>query len=185
MLSGSSHPTPSRRHRSSSSLSTRSINPNAATGSGMSGSIVGTSLGISNNTFSGITPIRDGTLPPQARDTISRQNSVASSRRSEVSSPSLSSSMIQSDHLPTTIPHRQSTSSQHSLIHTSLSSQSISPNDTRSPTRIPAVVSARYEEVTHHRLELEAAKRENEALRRRIQELERSLRTHRHSSDST
>ena len=38
---------------------------------------------------------------------------------------------------------------------------------------------ARYEEIALHRSELELVKRENDALRRRIQELERSLRNRR------
>jgi hypothetical protein len=37
------------------------------------------------------------------------------------------------------------------------------------------VAAARYEEAAFHRSELEAVKRENEALRQRIRELERSL----------
>lgn len=38
------------------------------------------------------------------------------------------------------------------------------------------VSTPRYEEVAHYRQELEEAKRENEALKRRIRELERALR---------
>ena len=41
----------------------------------------------------------------------------------------------------------------------------------------------RYEEAAHHRSELEIVKRENEALRRRIQELERSLNIRRQSGN--
>jgi len=37
------------------------------------------------------------------------------------------------------------------------------------------VAAARYEEAAFHRSELESVKRENEALRQRIRELERSL----------
>lgn len=43
----------------------------------------------------------------------------------------------------------------------------------------------RYEEAAHHRSELELVKRENEALRRRIQELERSLSSRRQSNGMT
>ena len=56
------------------------------------------------------------------------------------------------------------------------------------PSLTPA---ARYEEVAHHRSELEIVKRENESLRRRIRDLERSLSSRRQSggdrlrSDST
>lgn len=52
----------------------------------------------------------------------------------------------------------------------------------RSPSRGSGVATARYEEVTHHRFELEAVKRENEALKRRIRDLERSLSTRRRLS---
>lgn len=50
---------------------------------------------------------------------------------------------------------------------------------------------ARYEEAAHHRSELEIVKRENESLRRRVRDLERSLNSRRQSdaprrrSDST
>ncbi len=53
------------------------------------------------------------------------------------------------------------------------------------------VPTARYEEAAHHRSELDIVKRENESLRRRVQELERSLNSrrqsdaHRRRSDST
>ena len=43
------------------------------------------------------------------------------------------------------------------------------------------MATARYEEVTYHRSELENAKRENEALRRRVRELERTLSSRRGS----
>ena len=49
-------------------------------------------------------------------------------------------------------------------------------------TRVPST--QRYEEAAHHRSELEIVKRENEALRRRIQELERSLKNRRQSVNS-
>lgn len=48
-------------------------------------------------------------------------------------------------------------------------------------TRVPST--QRYEEAAHHRSELEIVKRENEALRRRIQELERSLSSGRQSGN--
>lgn len=47
------------------------------------------------------------------------------------------------------------------------------------------MATARYEEATHHRAELEAVKRENELLRRRIRELERSLNASRRQSDAS
>lgn len=165
---GASHPTPSRRHRSSSSLSIRSVNATA----------------IAANTVSGIAPVREGTphLSSHSRDALSRQNSVASSRRSEAPSPSLSTSLIPGDHFPFTNSQRQSYIAPHShpsISHFSL--QPVSPGEARSPTRPSVIVSTRYEEATFHRLELEAAKEENEALRHRIRDLERSMSSRRQS----
>lgn len=42
----------------------------------------------------------------------------------------------------------------------------------------------RYEETAYHRLELDSVKRENETLKRRIRELERTLRARRQSDAS-
>lgn len=47
------------------------------------------------------------------------------------------------------------------------------------------VPTARYEEVTHYRSELEIVRRENESLRRRVKELERSLNRRRQSDAAT
>ena len=181
LISGPSHPTPSRRHRSSSNLSTRSANTAATTASGLtgiSGSTVGTTGGVAGSTISGIAPARDSAIPrpPQATGSLSRNGSITS-RRSQASSPSLASSNYQGEHFPNLYPHRQP----------SLPLTQQSPFNGRSsytPT-------ARYEEVAHHRSELEIVKRENENLRRRIRDLERSLSSRRQSggdrvrSDST
>ena len=172
MLFGASHPTPARRHRSSSSsLSTRSVN----------------AASITDSTVTGIAPARDSTthVSNQNRETLSRHNSVASSRRSEASSPSLSSSLLSGDHFPTTLPQRQSFVSPHGHGPAShVTQQSINPGSTRPPTHTSAIVSSRYEEAAHHRSELEAARQENEALRRRIKDLERSLSGRRQSGPS-
>ena len=157
--SGAQFPAQSRQHRSSSSLSNRSATTSTTIATG---NAVGTASGIAGSTVSGIAPARETTAPyAYARDPLSRQSSVAS-RRSEASSPSLSSSLYQSDHFPNTYGHR----------HTGSASQSQHPGSARS-SYVPAT--PRYEEATHHRTELEMVKRENEALRRRVQELERSL----------
>ena len=198
LLSGASHPTPSRRHRSSSSLSTRSANTAATTASGLtgiSGSTVGTTGGVAGSIVSGITPARDAPAQYSAYsrgEPLSRHNSVTSSRRSEASSPSLSSSLHQGDHFPNLLPHRQSTSSQqghNQAPHIPL--QPMSPSSARS-SHLPSVIgTSRYEEAAHHRAELDNVKRENDALRRRIRELERTLSNRRRSdinrnrSDST
>ena len=171
-MSGVNHSTTSRRHRSSSNLSARSASTAAAATTGITGTSVnnvGSTAGVAGSTVSGIAPARDGTIPhPYPRDPLSRQSSVAS-RRSEASSPSLSSSLYQGDHFPNLHPPRHSGAASSS----SSSQQTMNPGSTRVPS------THRYEEAAHHRSELESAKRENEALRRRIQELERSLNTHR------
>lgn len=184
LLSGASHPTPSRRHRSSSSLSTRSVNTNITSASGLtgiSGSTVGTTGGVAGSTISGTIPIRDiaGHQSTHPRESLSRQNSVTSSRRSEAGSPSLSSSLHQSDHFPNFVPQRLSISSQHGH-----NQQSISPSSARSSFIPSSASTARYEEAAYHRSELEIVKRENDMLRRRIRELERSLSSRRARSDS-
>ncbi|MCJ1415300.1 hypothetical protein MMC32_001632 [Xylographa parallela] len=159
---GAIHPTPSRRHRSSSSLSGRSIN----------------AAGQLSNTVSGVIPSREAPLYPSghSRDSLSRQSSVTSSRRSGLPSPSLPSSQTQGDHFHHTQTQRHSSTSQHGYLNNShMTTQSITPSDARSPTRTSAVGTARFEEAAIHRSELEAAKHENEMLRRRIRDLERTL----------
>ncbi|KAL8721459.1 MAG: hypothetical protein Q9225_001871 [Loekoesia sp. 1 TL-2023] len=187
LISGPSHPTPSRRHRSSSSLSTRSINTAATTASGytgLSGSTAGTTGGVAGSTMSGIAPARDshGVYPTHAQS-LSRQNSTTSSRRSQASSPSLSSSLLQGDHFPNLVPLRQPSSSLPNPPSAQLPQQTLSPAASARSSYVPSsAATARYEETAHHRLEMESVKRENEMLRRRIRELERTLVNHRASS---
>lgn len=61
----------------------------------------------------------------------------------------------------------------------SITSQPGGPTDytqhPRSPSFSTAIAAARYEEAAFHRAELENVKRENETLRQRIKDLERSL----------
>lgn len=159
LLSGVSRPTPSRRHRSSSSLSTRSANTANSGLTGISASTIGTTGGIAGSTFSGIAPARDSvshqSYQPFPGETLSRHDSVASSRRSGASSPSLASS-----------------SQQGYLQHTNAFSPRAGYSHATGPSGGPT---SRFEETAHHRSELETVKRENESLRRRVRELERSL----------
>lgn len=187
LLSGASYPIPSRRHRSSSSLSTRSANTNATTTSGltgMSGSTVGTTGGVAGSTISGITPARDvlGQYSTYSREALSGHNSTTSSRRSEASSP-LSSTLHQGDHFPASLPHRPSISSQpgFSQPSTHIPLSATSPSSARLSHLPPAIATSRYEEAAHYRSELDVLKRENDSLRRRVKELEGSLNEHRKS----
>lgn len=168
LLSGASHPTPSRRHRSSSSLSTRSANTAASGLTGISASTIGTTGGIAGSTSSGIAPARDPVLNQiYPRETLSRHDSVASSRRSEASSPSLASSLQQGDHFSAYQSHRSSQQGYGQQITNTVGA--------RAAHVASAGPTSRFEETAHHRSELEMVKRENENLRRRVRELERSL----------
>jgi len=175
LISGPSHPTPSRRDRSSSSLSSRTANTAATAATavtGLIGSTVGTTAGVAGGTISDVAPPRDTPAPhSNGRDPLSRQSSVAS-RRSETSSPSLSSSLHQGDHFPNFYVHR----------HTGSASQAHAPSLQQAPqsarsSYVPTT--QRYEEAAHHRSELDIVKRENETLRRRVRDLERALNSQR------
>ncbi len=67
---------------------------------------------------------------------------------------------------------------------THLPQQTISPGSARLSHLPPVVATTRYEEAAHYRSELEIVKRENDNLRRRIKELERSLHERRQSYSS-
>ena len=165
-------PTSARRHRSSSNLSSRSTRSiNAATANVTSVSAVAPARETS--VASSSRPSMDN----NARPDLNRLDS-ATGRRSVTSSPSLSSShiaygapfgQVQSHQ---TQPHRYSSSSQSGTQVAAIDSHA---HHTRSPSFSAAVAAARYEEAAFHRSELESVKRENEALRQRIRELERSL----------
>ena len=178
LLSGPSHPVPSQRqhHRTSSNTSIRSITAGS----------LNTTGGIAGSVASGVFPDRSrGSISrhdsiPQAQS-MSRQNSTTGSRRSGASSPapinSAQSSYQNPDHFPhfyqqrPSIPHREPSAGA-GIEH--LRSDSITSVQT----------TGRYEETIYHRNELDSVKRENEALKRRIRELERTLRTRRQSDAS-
>ncbi|PYI05832.1 hypothetical protein BO78DRAFT_419156 [Aspergillus sclerotiicarbonarius CBS 121057] len=140
------HPTASRRHRSSSSLSSSYI---PAVQGSRAGSV------------SGIAPARDTYLPSARPDPSrpgrSRESSLTSPRQSEGALPTLGSfhQTQPADPLPhhtASYPHRSSLSQ-----------------------KTPIIGSTRHDEVTHQRGEVESLKRENEMLRRRVRELESAV----------
>ncbi|GKZ40429.1 hypothetical protein AbraIFM66951_000193 [Aspergillus brasiliensis] len=145
----SAHPTSSRRHRSSSSLSSSYI---PAVQGSRAGSV------------SGIAPAREtylpSTRPDPSRPGRSRESSLTSHRQSEGALPSIPGSHHQTqatDHLShhaVSYPHRSSLSQQ-KTPHSSSTS--------------------RHEEVLQQRGEVESLKRENEMLRRRVRELESAI----------
>jgi hypothetical protein len=147
-LSGSGHPTASRRHRSSSSLSSHIP---ARTGS-----------------VASVAPSRDTGLPTSRPS--GEYPRVGRSREPSVTSPRQPASPLlpYGDHvfIPASQSHRNSTTSQ----------PGVPPENTRS-TSFSSM--SRYEEAAYHRAELEAIKRENEMLRRRVRELEQNLKAYR------
>ncbi|KAF2761290.1 hypothetical protein EJ05DRAFT_508466 [Pseudovirgaria hyperparasitica] len=83
------------------------------------------------------------------------------------------------------VPHSASSSAAGPHRY-SMSSQPGSANDVAPPRSASIGLSTpRYEEVAHYRMELEEAKRENDLLRRKIRDLERTLRGRRDSSTDT
>ncbi|KAL2003646.1 hypothetical protein VTN02DRAFT_2909 [Thermoascus thermophilus] len=152
------HPTSSRRHRSSSNLS--------SSFPGISGSTAGSVTGIAPSRDSGLPPSRpSGDYPRIGR---SREPSFTSTRQSGTSSPSLSSSFQQrGDHFP------------HSMGHSHRLSLGTGGAAENNPRSMSSSATARYEEAAYHRAELESIKRENEMLRRRVRELEITLKTYR------
>ncbi|KAI9805472.1 MAG: hypothetical protein M1825_000723 [Sarcosagium campestre] len=191
VVPGSNQPPLSHRQhqRSSSNASARSIttaNPHTSASSW--------TIPIHGGIAPSVLAPHPGTILSQAstervRGSLSRQNSMTSSRRSGASSPSLSSahsSMYQTDHLPANMQHhRQSYSSNHGhglSIHSTHYAGSLDPGV--SPTSAGSAI-ARYEEAAHHRSELEVVKRENDALRRRVRDLELLVRSRRQSTSET
>ncbi|AEO64371.1 uncharacterized protein THITE_2110472 [Thermothielavioides terrestris NRRL 8126] len=185
---GTSHYQPVRHHRTSSSASARSFTANA--GSVSTASLAGISSPV---------PVRPAAQPAMAipiggGTALSRQNSSAS-RRSRAGSPSpashsLSGSYTQQHHHhhhhnrmggePSSLPSGYFTARppapappvrSHSGSNTATTPASTAAPSELSPGILPAT--SRFEETALRRAELEEIKRENEALRRRVRELER------------
>ncbi|CAL3968883.1 unnamed protein product [Diplocarpon coronariae] len=163
LLSGPAYPNPSsrRHHRSSSATSNRSISALA-------------SLSSLPSTTADRTRVPQGIV-------LSRQNSTTNTRsnRSGASSPAPSNpgsyQPLGGEHFPSfysarPIPHRDPSSSSLAMM---------------SPESLTSVqTTGRYEEAAYHRHELDVVKRENEALKRKIRDLERTLRERRQSDAS-
>ena len=107
------------------------------------------------------------------RPEMSRQNSTSATG---YRSTSINASPHMSQN-PYSYAHRASVSSNAANASASGHDPSGQPVYPRSPSFSSAVAAARYEEATLHKAELEAVKRENEALRVKVKELERNLAT--------
>ena len=163
-------PPDARRNRSSSSVSTRSITTAANAGT---------------TSVSGVAPARENAVPSSRPSTeivrgtsLSREPSVTSRHgHSGASSPALSSSIPQGGFF-SSLP---SQSQRHSIA----SQPGEPPAPQRTSSFSSAIASARMEEAAQHRAELEAVKRENESLRRKIKDLERTLRRRRSDASAS
>lgn len=167
-------PISARRHRSSSNLSARSAR-SARDG-----------LQNANSTsVSGVAAPRDAdrSLQTSARQSLdiqrpetSRQNSYNLAPLTSTSTGNMyrSTSNAASPYGPPPgfgHAHRSSMSASHSREQAGLGIAT----ETRSPSFSSVHAAARYEEAAVHRQELEAVKKENEALKQRIRDLERQL----------
>ncbi|KAJ5542276.1 hypothetical protein N7535_004697 [Penicillium sp. DV-2018c] len=118
--------------------------------------------GAQTSSVMGIAPSRETSIPSRQTDhsrTVRSREPSLTSRR-----PSIGSLSSWAHGNNSVYPHRASAS------QTQLGN---SPGNSMS----------RYEEVTQHRLELESVKRENEQLRRRVQELEQTLKRQKDSGN--
>ncbi|PNS20765.1 hypothetical protein CAC42_2696 [Sphaceloma murrayae] len=175
-ITGPTHPTPSRRHRSSSSLSQRNL---PLLSSASSASTHGQSQASHDRATAA-----GGPAP------LSRHPSISASGTS-------TPARIPSDtHQGLTLPHRPSlsqatsfTSVNTSSTHATLGSNVSTPSHSHShggPTSNPGggVTSAHFVDAERARQELETVKSENEALREKVKSLERMLRRRRESAGS-
>lgn len=176
-MTGATHPTPSRRDRSSSSVSSRSITT-PHTASSMTSSTAGLQTVFPPSTTSTL-PL--GTISQASADraaaatgtTLSRQPSISASEASTPARRSLDIGRA------TAIPHRPSLSRDPSVASSTVAHvgtphpptyQSVSH---QSPTAIP--VTLHHADTLASRSEMEVVKAENEALRQRVRALERAL----------
>lgn len=158
-LEASVYPTSSRRHRSSSNLSSHIPTGSAALAASVSS----------------IAPSRDTALPSSrpsgefTRPGRSREPSVTSPRQPVSPYGDVGFQYSQSQGQQS---HRSSVSHSHNAGY---------PPEARRSTSISSTVGNRFEEAAQHRAELEVVKRENEMLRRRVRELEQNLKAYRDS----
>ncbi|KAI1387551.1 uncharacterized protein F4822DRAFT_430300 [Hypoxylon trugodes] len=190
LLSGPGFPLPTtsadrRHHRTGSSASTRSLGQSTAATQGSTPAPIPIPQPHSGNAAA----VLEAARYPRAPTAMSRQNSSASQR---------STSRNHSPHSSNyPWPHSGSVGSygqQHGFPYdygssyfprgstSSSTSVAATPGSELSPGLMPATL--RYEETAHYRQELDTAKRENEALKRRVKELERALRDRRPSDAS-
>lgn len=200
-MTGATHPTPSRRHRSSSSLSTRSIQTPSSTAPSTTSGVTNVSTAVQAGSTTGmpVGAISQASADRQAAvggGSLSRQPSVTASGRSTPARQSLDLQRsthrepVQQRGTLYTLPHRPTVSrdpsytSQNASIaaHAGTPSPHPLPSPAQSPSQSLSPAMQHYAETATYRSEMEIVKAENEALRQRVRALERALRTRRRDS---
>jgi hypothetical protein len=208
-MTGSTHPTPSRRHRSSSSVSARSI-PTPSTSMSATGSTISTQAQAGSShpsqpgTHSGLSQASHDRAAAatggSGSTTISRQPSI--SAQSGTSTPARQSfenyrnpstgGGVASGGTVYTLPHRPSISRDHSYAGSTTAlagtphhvSQSF-PSPAQSPSQSIHASTQHHTDTAAYKSEMELVKTENENLRQRVRALERALRARRRDSSTS
>ncbi|KAK4493988.1 hypothetical protein PRZ48_015174 [Zasmidium cellare] len=199
-MTGATHPTPSRRHRSSSSVSTRSI-PTPSTSASQAGSSITNAstqaqagASTTNVPVHGISQASADRAAAVAGSSLSRQPSVGASGNSTPARQSME--VPRNAGTLYTLPHRPSVSRDPSTntvssTHAQAGTPAPFPQPLPSPAQSPnqsggvQVAMQHYADTAAYRTEMEIVKAENEALRQRVRALERALRTRRRDSSQS
>lgn len=191
-MTGATHPTPSRRHRSSSSLSTRSI-PNtpstsfSATGSGTTNMSTQAQAGIAGAPGHGVSQASaDRTAAAGGPGgNLSRQPSITASGTSTPARQSLD--IPRASVASYTLPHRPSLSRDPSYISQATTASSTAAHAGTPCPLSPAqsVTTPHYADTAAYRSEMEIVKAENDSLRQRVRALERALQARRRDSSNS
>jgi hypothetical protein len=200
---GATHPTPSRRHRSSSSVSTRSI-PTPSTSASITGSGITnmSTLAQAGSTTSvpigGVSQASADRAAAAAGASLSRQPSMSASG---TSTPARQSLDISRHGVPPStsayaLPHRPSISrdASYASVHNPPSAAA-QPGTTAFPHALPSPAQSpgqsihsamqHFADTTAYRNEMEIVKAENEVLKQRVRALERALRARRRDSSQS
>ncbi|KAK5680496.1 hypothetical protein LTS10_007426 [Elasticomyces elasticus] len=194
-MTGMTHPTPSRRHRSSSSVSSRSMHtPSAAisaAGSSNTNSSTQVHAGSTASVHTGGMSQASADRAAAARASLSRQPSITTSGASTPARQSLDTGRHAGQTPGTlyTLPHRPSLSRDQSYASTQAQAGTPVPHPAPSPAQSPIQTihpsMHHYTDTAAYRTEMEIVKAENEVLRQRVRNLERALRTRRRDSSQS
>ncbi|KAK4547792.1 hypothetical protein LTR36_000750 [Oleoguttula mirabilis] len=193
-MTGATHPTPARRHRSSSSVSNRSIPTPSTSLSTTGSSITNTSTQVQAGSTTGA-PVggisqASADRAAAAGSSLSRQPSVTASGTSTPARQSLDIARHggQTPGTLFTLPHRPSLSRDPSYASTAAQAGTPAPfphplpSPAQSPSQSVTSAMQHYADTTAYRTEMEIVKAENDTLRQRVRALERALRARRRDS---